>query len=99
VRTSRGTMLALADVPVSAGTAKLVTVDKTPTGHAWGTDTIFAVDNNGDGSVDIEFVQYPCDDAGNASLGATTSQCHEVWATQSGRGLERLRQDRLKVCY
>jgi hypothetical protein len=99
VRSARGQMLTLADVPVDARNAKLVTVDKTPMGHTWGTDTIYAVDNNADGNVDLEFIQYPCDDLGNATLGATTSQCHEVWANQPGRGLERLRQDRFRVCY
>ncbi len=96
---ARGTILTLADVHVDSRSAKLVTVDKTPTGHPWGTDTIFAIDNNADGAVDLEFIQYPCDDLGNASLAATTSHCHEVWASQSGRGLERLRHDRFRVCY
>jgi hypothetical protein len=99
VHASRGTVLALADVPVDTRSAKLVTVDTSPTGHTWGTDTIFAIDGNDDGSPDVEFIQFPCDDGGNASVMAVTGQCHEVWGTRTGGGLERLRQDRFRTCY
>lgn len=95
----RGTMLGVSDVPLDNRNAKLVNVDKTPTGHPWGTDTIYAIDNNADGTVDIEFIQYPCDDLGNASMSTMTGHCHEVWTVKSGRSLERLRHDRFRVCY
>ncbi len=97
--TARGTVLGVADVPLDATRAHTVVVDRSPTGHTWGMDTIYAIDNNNDGSVDVEFIQYPCDDSGNASMNASTSHCHEVWANQSGKGLERLRHDRFQVCY
>lgn len=96
---ARGLMLALADVPLDARSARIVSVDRTPTGHTLGTDTVYAIDNNSDGAVDIEFIQYPCDDAGNATLNTTTSQCHEVWTAQAGHGLERLRHDQFRICY
>jgi hypothetical protein len=98
VTVARGTMLGVADVPIDVRGAHLVTVDRSPTGHTWGMDTIYALDSNNDGTVDIEFIQFPCDDVGNASMNASTSHCHEVWTTQ-GHGLERLRHDRFRVCY
>lgn len=94
----QGQMIATLDVPVDARSARLVTVDKSPGGHPWGTDTIYAVDRNGDGSPDLEFVQYQCDDAGNLSNNAT-STCFEVWAQMPGRGLEKIRSERQKHCY
>jgi hypothetical protein len=98
VSVARGAMLGVADVPLDGRGAHLVNVDHSPTGHTWGMDTIYAIDNNNDGTVDVEFIQYPCDDVGNASMNASTSHCHEVWAAH-GHGLERLRHDRFQVCY
>jgi len=99
VSLARGTMLGVADVPLDTSRAHTVIVDKSPTGHIQGMDTIYAIDNNNDGNVDVEFIQYPCDDSGNASMNSSTSHCHEVWANAAGKGLERLRHDRFQVCY
>lgn len=98
IRSSRGAVLALSDVPVDPRHARLIHVDHTPTGHPIGADTIFAIDNNADGNADLEFVQYACDDFGNPSVTAATSHCHEVWAAQPGRGFTRLRHDRYRIC-
>jgi hypothetical protein len=95
---SQGQMIATLDVPVDTRVAKLLNVDKSPGGHPWGTDTIYAVDRNGDGNPDIEFVQFQCDDAGNQSMNATGT-CYEVWATAAGRGLEKIRTEKQKQCY
>ena len=94
----QGQMIATLDVPVDARSSKLLGTDKSPGGHPWGTDTIYAVDRNGDGNPDVEFVQYQCDDAGNQSINATAT-CYEVWATAAGRGLEKIRAERQKHCY
>lgn len=94
----QGQMIATLDVPLDARSSKLLTVDKSPGGHPWGTDTIYAVDRNGDGNEDVEFVQYQCDDTGNQSINATAT-CFEVWATAAGRGLEKIRSERQKHCY
>ena len=94
-----GLVLGLADVSVDPRGGRLLDVDKTPTGHAWGTDQIFAVDNNGDGNADVEFVQYACDDFGNASTVSATSYCLDVWTQNASKGFERLRQDRFRTCY
>ena len=94
----QGQMIATLDVPLDARTSKLVNVGKSPGGHPWGTDTIYAIDGNADGNVDLEFVQFQCDDTGNQSVSATGS-CYEVWVAMPGRGLEKLRADRLRNCY
>lgn len=94
----QGQMIATLDVPVDPRGAKLMNVDKSPGGHPWGTDTIYALDRNGDGNVDVEFVQYQCDDSGNQSINATAT-CYEVWAQMPGRGLEKLRAEKQKHCY
>lgn len=94
----QGQMIATLDVPIDARSTKLLSVDKSPGGHPWGTDTIYAVDRNGDGNPDLEFVQYQCDDTGNQSLNATAT-CYEVWATAAGRGLEKIRAEKQKHCY
>jgi hypothetical protein len=99
ISSSRGVVLGLSDVAVDSRQSRLINVDKSPTGHPWGIDTIYAIDNNADGQPELSFVQFTCDDTGAPSL-AATSHCHEVWATQPGRNLpERLRHDRFKVCY
>ena len=96
--TPHGTMIGVLDVPLDARSAKLVHVDKSPGGHPAGVDTIYAIDGNGDGRVDLEFVQFQCDDTGNHSLNATSS-CYEVWAAMPGRGLEKIRAERLRNCF
>lgn len=94
----QGQMIATLDVGLDARAAKLLTVDKSPNGHPWGTDTIYAVDRNGDGTPDLEFVQYQCDDAGNQAVNPTGT-CFEVWARVAGRGLEKIRVERQKHCF
>jgi hypothetical protein len=94
----QGQLIATLDVPVDAHASKLVNVDKSPGGHPWGTDTIYAVDRNGDGNADLEFVQYQCDDSGNQTINPTAT-CYEVWAITAGRGLEKIRSERQKNCY
>ena len=94
----QGQMIGVLDVPLDMRSAKLVNVDKSPGGHPWGTDTIYAVDGNADGNVDLEFVQFQCDDTGGQSINATGS-CYEVWVAMPGRGLEKLRGERLRNCY
>jgi hypothetical protein len=93
-----GAVIGLVDVPLDLRSAKLINVDKSPSGHAWGTDTIYAIDNNNDGSADLEFVQFGCDDAGNVSSNPT-GMCGEVWASRGNRGLERIRTERVHTCY
>jgi hypothetical protein len=94
----QGQMIATIDVPVDNRVAKLLNVDKSPGGRPWGTDTIYAIDRNGDGDPDVEFVQFQCDDAGNQSNNPTGT-CYEVWATAAGRGLEKIRTEKQKHCY
>jgi hypothetical protein len=93
-----GAVVGVLDVPVDLRSAKLIGVDKSPSGHAWGTDTIYAIDNNNDGAADLEFVQYGCDDAGNVSSNPT-GMCGEVWTTRQNHGLERIRTERINTCY
>jgi hypothetical protein len=99
--TARGTVLGVADINVDLRGGRLLTdVDRTPTGHPWGTDSILAVDNNGDGKADVQFIHYACDDAGNASPVSATSYCQDVWTTSAvSKSAERLRQDRFRTCY
>ena len=94
----QGQMIATLDVPVDNRSTRLLNVDKSPGGRPWGTDTIYAVDRNGDGTPDFEFVQYQCDDTGTQSINATAT-CFEVWAQIPGRGLEKIRTERQKHCY
>lgn len=96
---ARGSVVGVYDVPLDARHARLIDIDSSPTSHTLGTDTVYAIDNNADGSADVAFVQYPCDDFANASTTAATGQCQEVWTALPGRGLQRLRQDRFRTCY
>lgn len=94
----QGQMIGTIDVPLDVRTSKLVTADKSPGGHPSGTDTIYAIDRNSDGNIDLAFVQYQCDDSGNHSMSANGT-CYEVWALTAGRGLEKVRSERQKHCY
>lgn len=93
-----GVVVGVLDVPVDLRSAKLISVDKSPSGHPWGTDTIYAIDNNNDGGPDLEFVQYGCDDSGNTSSNPTGT-CSEVWTSRPNRGLVKIRQERVVTCY
>ncbi len=97
--TARGLVLGLSDVNVDPRGGRLLDVDKSPTGHAWGNDQVFAIDNNGDGNPDVEFVQFACDDFGNVSTTSATSTCQEVWTATVAHGFERARADRFRTCY
>jgi len=94
----QGQTLGVIDVPIDPRGGRLVTVDRSPAGHPWGTDQIQGVDSNGDGNVDLEFIQFPCDDAGTQAS-AATGTCLEVWAATTGHGLARIRQDRVRNCF
>jgi hypothetical protein len=96
---ARGLVLALSDVSVDMRAGKMIDPDKSPTGHSWGTDQVYAIDTNGDNSADIQFVQYACDDTGTAATTTATSACHDVWVLQNAKHLDRLRQDRFRTCY
>lgn len=93
-----GAVIGVVDVPIDVRSAKLISVDKSPSGHAWGTDTIYAIDNNNDGGPELEFVQFGCDDNGNVSSNPT-GMCGEVWTSRGTRGLERIRSERVHTCY
>ena len=97
--TARGQVLGLSDVNVDMRSGRLIDTDRAPTGHPFGTDQVFAIDNNGDGSPDLEFVQFACDDFGNAATTTATSTCQEVWTGAAAHGFDRLRQDRFRTCY
>ncbi|HUS29300.1 MAG TPA: hypothetical protein VMZ53_12365 [Kofleriaceae bacterium] len=94
----QGAMIGVLDVAVDLRSGKLINVDKSPSGHQWGTDTVYAIDNNNDGNAEVEFVQYGCDDVGNYSV-QSTGLCTEVWSTRSNKGLEKIRSERVKTCY
>ncbi len=93
-----GGMIGVLDVAVDPRVAKLVQVDHAATGHAFGTDQVWAVDGNGDGQVDTEFVQFACDDAGAPGASATGT-CVEVWQQNPVGRLEKSRQDRFRNCF
>jgi hypothetical protein len=93
-----GAMIGVIDVAVDMRSAKLIEADKSPTGHAYGTDTIYAIDNNNDSNPEVEFVQYACDDAGNYSV-SSTGLCTEVYNVRSNKGLEKIRSERVRTCY
>ncbi|NVB83662.1 MAG: hypothetical protein HOV81_35135 [Kofleriaceae bacterium] len=96
--TPNGAIIGVIDVGLDPRNAKLVNVDKSPSGHPIGTDTIYAIDNNNDGAADLEFVQFGCDDAGNMSP-MPTGLCNEVWSAKAPRGMERVRAERVRTCY
>jgi hypothetical protein len=94
----QGALIGVLDVAVDTRSAKLINADKSPSGHPYGTDTIYAIDNNADGSPDTEFVQFSCDDSGNSST-QPTSLCTEVYSVHSNKGLEKIRSERVRTCY
>lgn len=94
----QGALIGVLDVGLDTRAAKLINIDKSPTGHPYGTDTIYAIDNNNDGSPDTEFVQYGCDDSSNYSV-QPTGLCTEVYSAHSNKGLEKIRSERVRTCY
>lgn len=99
--TAQGPTWGVIDVPLDPHTARLVTVspDRSPTGHAAG-DQIEAVDTDGDGDPDIEFVSFGCDELGNAAIpGGASGNCLEVWVASHHGGFDRLSRTRARTCY
>jgi hypothetical protein len=94
----QGAMIGVLDLPLDLRGAKLVNVDHSPSGHAWGSDTVYAIDNNNDGNPDAEFVQFGCDDTSSYSA-QSTGLCTEVWGARSSKGLEKIREERVRTCY
>jgi hypothetical protein len=93
-----GGMIGVLDVPLDPRAGKLVQVDHPATGHAFGTDQVWAVDGNGDGAVDVEFAMFACDDGGAAGPNPTGT-CVEVWQQNATGRLEKTRQDRFRNCF
>jgi hypothetical protein len=93
-----GAMIGVLDVGFDPHAGKLVQVDQAATGHPFGTDQVYALDADGDGPVDVEFVQFACDDGGNPGPNATGT-CSEVWQANHAGRLERTRQDRFRNCF
>jgi hypothetical protein len=93
-----GAMIGVLDVGLDPRAGKLVQVDHAATGHPFGTDTVYALDADGEGAVDVEFVQFACDDGGNPGPNANGT-CVEVWQANSAGRLERTRQDRFRNCF
>jgi len=85
-------LVGLLDVAIDARTAHVVKVDRGPDNHAIAPDKVYAIDTNGDGTPDLEFVEVAC--ASSASTGS--SECIEVWYS-SGRRFELLRTDRVQT--
>jgi hypothetical protein len=96
---AHGNLTAVSDVPLDVRSARMINVDKAPSGQPWSGESYYAIDDHGDGSVDVEFIQFNCDDAGNPTITAPTGMCYEVWAQQNGKSLERIRSSRVKSCY
>jgi len=93
-----GGIVGVLDVAVDPRAGKLVQVDHPATGHPFGTDQVWAVDGNGDGAVDVEFVMFACDDGG-APGPSPTGTCIEVWQQNAVGRLEKSRQDRFRNCF
>ena len=93
-----GAMIGVLDGGIDPRSGHLVQVDRSPTGHPFGNDQVYAVDANGDGAADTEFVQFACDDGGTLSPNATGS-CIEVWQQTTPLHFERTRTDRFRNCY
>lgn len=93
-----GNMIGVLDGGIDPRGGHLVSVDRSPTGHAFGNDQVYAVDANGDGAADTEFVQFACDDGGVLSPNATGS-CIEVWQQTTPLHFERTRADRFRNCF
>ncbi len=85
---------AVIDVSLDPRNARQVSVDHSPV--ASDAETVVAIDSNGDGTADVEFAQYPCDDQG-APSGVPTGACFDVWV-RSAHGYDRVRQDKVKNC-
>jgi hypothetical protein len=76
--------------------ARLVKVDRVPADRPLTVDQVIAIDADGDGSADLEFLPFACDDQGQppTATSPSTGQCLEVWSA-SGHSVEHLRTDRI----
>ncbi len=93
-----GAMIGVLDGGIDPRGGRLVQIDRSPTGHPFGNDQVYALDTDGDGGADIEFVQFACDDTGVLSPNATGS-CIEVWQQTTPLHFERTRVDRFRNCF
>jgi hypothetical protein len=90
---------AVIDIPLDPRVARIVHDDRSPTGHSTGVDSMtIAVDSNGDGATDYELVAFACDAAGVPVTTTVTGTCLE-WYAVGRHGFERVRQDRMRICY
>lgn len=90
--------MSVIDVPLDTRVAKLTKDWRTPHGRSSAGETVVvAVDGDGDGGVDLEFVAFPCDDTGAPATNGGM-QCLESW-TVNGRGFELVHQDRYRNCF
>jgi hypothetical protein len=53
----------------------------------------FGIDTDGDGRVDLEFQEFPCDEQGSPAGLAATSSCVEIWDDPDGHTLKLVRMD------
>ena len=85
------------DVAIDRQTGgKLVKAERVPGDRPLNVDQVIAIDADNDGSADLEFLAFACDDQGNppGALTTATGQCLEVWSA-NGRSFEHLRTDRI----
>ncbi len=90
--TSDPALVGILDVAIDARGAHVVKVDRGPDNRTIASDKIYAIDTNGDGEPDLEFVGAACPD----SASATSAECIEVWYS-IGRRFELLRTDRVST--
>ena len=88
----------LLDTQVDPRNAHIVKNAPPPQQRQGQTDTVIAIDANGDNQPDLEFLQMKCDDSGNPTSGGA-SFCIELWYA-AGHHFELLRTDRFQSsCY
>jgi hypothetical protein len=93
-----GGMIGVLDVTLDQRSGKLVSIDHPATGHAAGIDQVWAVDANGDGVPEVEFVMFACEDGGAVGPNPTGT-CVETWEQNTAGRLERKHQDRFRNCF
>jgi hypothetical protein len=82
----------LLDVAIDPRGAHVVKVDHGPGDRPATAEKVIAIDSNGDGAPDLEFVGVACADAPSS----TGTECIEVWYS-AGRRFEWLRTDRVST--
>lgn len=90
--------LGVIDAVLDLRDSKLVAPERSPLADVPLAD-VRAIDTNGDGRADLEFVGYSCDDSGapTAARASSTGSCVDVWVA-TGRGFARVHQDRIRQC-